>query len=373
MLLTRRAAFGAAGLLVVLTWIMFMLMAPSGCAADAAAPAAAVPRAAVNAAECAAWPMYGRWTAAGEPRGAAAAAACDVPSADALRRVIDGAPPGRPFMHCLGDAPPLMHGTRTAPPFCVALYPQHADPQRWSIATDGMYYERDVTGLFVWVLARAPRAAHTWVVDAGANVGWFAALAAARGHRVLAVEASPATVCKTAQTIAASGLADAVALAHVALGASAGMAMFHVDPANPGASRVGGTRSSARVPVAALADLVPPCVDVALLKLDVEGAETAALRGAMPLFARGQVQYMVVEVRPAADTPAVFAALGAHGYRVAEVRGAACAPAHAGWGADEWARYLAGARGGGGADWVWHRADLPAPPRLAALAALAHE
>lgn len=289
------------------------------------------------------------------------------PSGPAIRNLIRSSP-FNGFAHCLNQETYVIAATKTKPPFCVSLYSADVDPQRWSIKTHGVYYEVSITGFFDDVLARYTHTPRLWVVDAGANVGWFVGVAASRHFHALAIEASPVTVCRTAQTLAASAFDMRVKLIHGALADTSNRTVqFYIDPSNPGAARVVPWRETpvgtvVHVPTVALRDVVPPCVDVVLLKIDIEGAETGALRGAMPLFTRGQVHYMVVELRANSDTASVFSSLTTLGYRVAEVHGAACDPNHEGWSVADWQQYID--RAPAVTNWVWYRHDLEKPARL---------
>ena len=77
--------------------------------------------------------------------------------------------------------------TRTNPPFWISIHDQRVDPIRWSIATNREYYETGITTLFQHILRyHSPR--HAFVLDIGANIGWFSLWSAALGNPVFAFE-----------------------------------------------------------------------------------------------------------------------------------------------------------------------------------------
>lgn len=132
------------------------------------------------------------------------------------------------------------------------------------------------------------------VVDGGANLGYYSLVAAhfvgARG-RVFAFEPIPATADALARNVAASGAA-AVRINRAALATEPGEVVLHLyddDPCSVNAS-VGSrpglqSRGSATAPAVTLDGfLAGENAAPVLVKLDVEGSETAALRGARALL-----------------------------------------------------------------------------------------
>lgn len=140
------------------------------------------------------------------------------------------------------------------------------------------------------------------VVDGGANWGYWslaAARLAAPGGRVLAVEPVPATAAALRRNLEASGC-TAVQVVEAALAAEPGtveLSVFDDDPCGVAASvgRPEGWRpaGSVAVPALRLDDLLAERgMRPALVKLDVEGSELAALRGA-PATVRGEAAPVV--------------------------------------------------------------------------------
>jgi FkbM family methyltransferase len=143
------------------------------------------------------------------------------------------------------------------------------------------------------------------VVDVGANVGLHAVLAAqlvAPGGTVYAVEPQAWTAKLLSANAWRHGCGNLVVLP-VAAGERSGTAALAVPPeGRSGAGLVPSGGDGAEVAVEPLDDLVPE--RVALLKIDVEGAETAVLAGARALISRSPGLVAVVEFRPRASEAA---------------------------------------------------------------------
>jgi FkbM family methyltransferase len=169
-------------------------------------------------------------------------------------------------------------------------------------------------------------------VDVGANWGYFSLLAAhlvGSGGRVLALEPDPRVHPLIEANVRMNGLAQVAAL-RVAAAEAAGvltLAGFEEDGGNFGISRVMGAGGSHAGPSfqvegttldALLEARGIPAVD--LLKMDIEGAEMAALKGLSRSLETGKVRRLLVELHPrelrergeSADSVANH--LRAHGY-----------------------------------------------------------
>lgn len=121
-------------------------------------------------------------------------------------------------------------------------------------------------------------------IDVGANIGYHTLLAASRGARVVAVEASPrifATLRENARVNDTQG----VRLVNKAVADRAGTLLIYAGPVqNIGLSTTVKQRGFAvesEVEAAPLADLVDPdeTRTTQMVKIDVEGGEDAVLRG----------------------------------------------------------------------------------------------
>jgi FkbM family methyltransferase len=156
----------------------------------------------------------------------------------------------------------------------------------------GEFVERDVTALFDELMAETATGA---IYDVGANCGWFAVRAARAGRPVRAFEPVPATADVAERNLARiagadarvvrAAVAEAAGTATIHLYSSSGNNSLHERTLPPGhpLRRTGALE----VPVVRLDDLVgrPGFPPPALIKIDVEGAELAVLRGARETLA----------------------------------------------------------------------------------------
>ncbi|HXF60135.1 MAG TPA: FkbM family methyltransferase [Caldilineaceae bacterium] len=142
------------------------------------------------------------------------------------------------------------------------------------------------------------------VVDVGANIGWYALLAASLvgpAGKVYAVEPTPDTLDVLRENVRMNGLQNVVVLP-VAAGAKDEEREFFIN------GRYGGTNSmfdtknvsqpsrSIRIKAARLDNLIEGPLDMA--KIDVEGAELEALAGMERLLATSPSLCLVVEWNP---------------------------------------------------------------------------
>ena len=142
------------------------------------------------------------------------------------------------------------------------------------------------------------------MIDAGANIGLFTVLAAARvgSHgQVIACEPSPATMGLLRDNVARNDFGW-VELREVALAEQPGRLEMQVFEPGSGFSSfapAGSSRaSSIAVEVTTLDEVAGPLLErTRLVKLDVEGAELRALRGAGALLERARPDF-IVELEP---------------------------------------------------------------------------
>lgn len=183
----------------------------------------------------------------------------------------------------------------------------------WSVSgtitlRDGLRFHVDTASWIEWNLffwgaydarlrdflgsALAPSAT---AIDVGANVGvhTLAMARAVRGGRVVACEPSPAVVERLRANVALNGLAN-VTVEPVAVSDRRGdvtLAVPAPGESNQGTARVmrdPGAPGSVTVPAVTLDSLVESAAldRVDLIKIDVEGLDTAVLRGASGMLAR---------------------------------------------------------------------------------------
>lgn len=140
-------------------------------------------------------------------------------------------------------------------------------------------------------------------LDVGAHVGYFTVFAARQvGPRglVVAFEPEPRNFELLLANVWRNGLSNVFCLPY-AVGAATGFAELHLSPDNTGDNRVFPSdeqRETATVRAAALDGLywLRPPVDV--IKVDVQGAEEAAIRGMERLLARSPSVVLSVEYWP---------------------------------------------------------------------------
>ena len=166
-------------------------------------------------------------------------------------------------------------------------------------------------------------------VDVGAHWGYFSLLAGARvggTGQVLAIEADPRVFATLRRTLALnpSLRVEAVQVAAAAERGTLVLNGFDERGDNWGISSVATSQGGARFDVAAepLDALMEAhgVRDVGLLKMDIEGAEVLALRGADRLLRGKHIRTLLLELHPpqiaalGSSVPAILAALRGYGY-----------------------------------------------------------
>jgi len=168
-------------------------------------------------------------------------------------------------------------------------------------------------------------------VDVGANIGFFSLLAhrlVGNEGRVHAVEATPSTADLLDANIALSG-AGAIRVHRCAAGDREGLATMVVhDAGNIGSNHLSfdseGAGASAEVPLRRLDGLFAG-ETIRLIKLDIEGAEAMALRGAGTLLDGDTAPALLFEFSPnmlrgmGDDPAALLAHLEGKGYTIHEI------------------------------------------------------
>jgi FkbM family methyltransferase len=187
------------------------------------------------------------------------------------------------------------------------------------------YMERELTVLMSSLAERGGL-----LVDVGANYGYFTCLwAAARNtNRVIAFEGSPRNVDALKTNVERNRLGESVTIAPVAAGRARGRMQFSLGPENEtgwGGLSVGKKEDQIEVDVVTLNDyfqgekVVP---EIAVLKVDTEGADTWVLQGCEPLLQARRIRNIFFETNPdrmselGIEASEAVTLLTKHGYRL---------------------------------------------------------
>lgn len=141
------------------------------------------------------------------------------------------------------------------------------------------------------------------VLDVGANIGTYSLFCAARVGpvgRVIAWEPHPEAASRLRENLHLNGLESVVEVHESAVSHEAGTVLFHSgrDVANGIAVADDPRGPTIGVPAVVLDDVVAENPGLIFAKLDVEGAEVSALRGATKLLRAGTPAVWMVEVIP---------------------------------------------------------------------------
>jgi FkbM family methyltransferase len=175
----------------------------------------------------------------------------------------------------------------------------HPTGDRWvsDEIRNGVEFERHV--LRVLLLLLEPGAT---LVDVGANLGWFTVIGSrlvGPTGRVVAYEPDPGNLRLLRRNIRANDCRNVTVIA-AAAGETRGRARLWLSPDNQGDHRLELSSDRADwvdVDVRRVTDDVKPGV-AALVKIDVQGSEVAALRGMQPLLAATPAPRLVAELWP---------------------------------------------------------------------------
>jgi FkbM family methyltransferase len=183
------------------------------------------------------------------------------------------------------------------------------DPATFFIYTDGHPDTAELSTLANWLLPG------DLCLDLGANIGFFSAVMAERvgpTGQVIAVEGASTTFENLRLTISRLGL-DHVKPVHACVGSRAGTSTFYI-ARNPNDSSLQGVHAdpsrpddfqTVTVPMEradAITASIAPDQPVALVKMDVEGSELAALEGCAGLLQAHDPPLFDVEINPGALT-----------------------------------------------------------------------
>ena len=151
-----------------------------------------------------------------------------------------------------------------------------------------------------------------YVIDVGANIGFFTVLFAelAVGGKVLAIEPEPNNIRLLRKNIAQRGLAAAATVAETAVGSEPSQAtLYTASSGNLGDNRLyfsperhglaaSMDRKRVDVPIARIDDLVASWPRVDFIKMDIQGFEAHALEGANATLAANPELLLFTEFFP---------------------------------------------------------------------------
>ena len=152
-------------------------------------------------------------------------------------------------------------------------------------------------------------------VDVGANVGYYAVMAARRvgpTGRVIAVEGWPGTVQALRHNLALNGSHNVEVVEAAVVGDPAVTRVgFQSHPRASGLSRAVSSSDAPTVPATTLDWICRDLGQIRMMKIDIEGGEVTALEGASATL--GKTQSVVVETE---ELSKVAETLGAAGFEV---------------------------------------------------------
>jgi len=138
------------------------------------------------------------------------------------------------------------------------------------------------------------------LVDVGANAGYFTCLwtATNSANTAYAFEPSPRNAAMLKQNVNAQWFKDRVTIFTTALGKKTGEAHFDLGPSEQtgwGGFAIASSKETVRVPVQRLEDIIPADTEIAVLKVDTEGADAWVLEGAEGLLRSKRIRHVFCE------------------------------------------------------------------------------
>lgn len=157
------------------------------------------------------------------------------------------------------------------------------------------FYELALTKMIVALANRGGL-----LVDVGANYGYFSLLWAAANPRntVVAYEAAPRNYAALLRNVERNGLRDRIAAESNALGRENGVMRFEFGPDEQtgwGGFSKDPVWKNTDVTVTTLDELLSEQTEIAVLKIDVEGADTWVLEGARELLKQRRIAHIMFE------------------------------------------------------------------------------
>jgi FkbM family methyltransferase len=200
--------------------------------------------------------------------------------------------------------------TITYPHFYISLHAEEYDPVRWRIMNEGKYYEEAVHARFLQILENV---SSSYVLDIGANIGYYTLLSASLGHKVISFEPNPANVLRLCDSLRLNGFVETPEI-HIFQNAVSdvhGEEMMLHSPRNPGQAylrplvEAEETDAHKAKTMVVMLDKVAeqqgwferPGFQIKLMKVDVEGKEPQVILGSPKLLKSGIVEHILTEGR----------------------------------------------------------------------------
>ena len=173
--------------------------------------------------------------------------------------------------------------------FYICLEPRDTEISA-HIAVDGSW-EPETTKLVKKLLRP-----DSFVVDVGANIGWFTFISAKRASIVHAFEPEPLNYSLLARSVALNSFKNVV-LRQLCISDHEGTAELHLSEYTGRHSIVWGGERKVVVRCTTL-DRLFPTETIDLLKIDVEGAEPEVILGAKRIIQQKRVRHVIMEWNP---------------------------------------------------------------------------
>ena len=152
------------------------------------------------------------------------------------------------------------------------------------------------------------------VLDVGTFIGIYTLVAAADSSaNIIAFEPNQKILPSLRRNINENGFAERVRVIEAAASDRNGYARFTIPPSDWSMASISNDQGDAEVPLVTIDDIVGPDTPVDLIKMDVEGAEESALRGAEQVFKRCHPT-LIVEILTDHSFRTVQALLRSWGY-----------------------------------------------------------